>query len=46
MRMADKSWANAKPETIFNCFKACGFVKEETEPEVFLDEENKQCIIQ
>lgn len=34
MRMANKSWENVKQETIANCFKACGFVKEDTEPEI------------
>lgn len=34
MRMANKSWENVTKKTIANCFKACGFVKEETEPEI------------
>lgn len=34
MRMAKKSWENVTQQTIANCFKACGFVNEETEPEI------------
>lgn len=32
--MANKSWENVTQETIANCFKTCGSVNGETEPEI------------